>query len=75
MQELIYDLSIKQVTVYHSDLDRKFPRSSKHPDPIYQFDNVLTVGMIDGCYEVVIQEDSFTVLKVPISKTNMIIKN
>lgn len=43
---------------------------------LYQFDNVPTVRMIDGCYEVIQEENDkkYPVLRVPINNTNMIIE-
>jgi len=44
-------------------------------DLIYNFDNVPTVKVMDGHYEVMQEENNFKypVLRVPIANTNMVI--
>jgi hypothetical protein len=69
MQTLVFNTTTKTVKVTENNLE-----DSKI---IFQYENVPTVKVMDGWYEVM-QKDEFDksspVLRVPIFNTNMIIK-
>jgi len=67
MQTLVFNTTTKTITVYEGHLSTI----------VHSYDNVPTVKVMDGYYEVM-QKDEFEknlpVLRVPIANTNMIIK-
>jgi len=71
MQTLVFNTTERKVKVY-KDIHCKYQTS----DCIYEFENVPTVKVLDGFYEVMQEENNFKypVLRVPISNTNMIIE-
>ena len=67
MQTLIFNTTDKTVNVYSGQVAR-------NSELIYQFDNVPTVKVQEGYYEVMQKGDderSIPILRLPISATNM----
>jgi hypothetical protein len=67
MQTLIFNTTDKTVNVYSGQVAR-------NSELIYQFDNVPTVKVQEGYYEVMQKGDderSIPILRLPISGTNM----
>lgn len=71
MQALIFNSTERTVKLY-KDVHVTDRLTS---DLLYEFNNIPTVKVMDGCYEVMQEENSlrFPVLRVPIANTNMII--
>lgn len=66
MQTLIFNTTDKTVNVYAGQVEKS--------ELIYQFDNVPTVKVQEGYYEVMQKGDderSIPILRLPISATNM----
>ena len=68
MQALVFNTTKKNVELFEDLRD-----SSR---VIHNFDNIPTVRVLEGYYEVIQEEGTlkFPVLRVPISNTNMIIE-